>query len=113
VVIIGSGLLCWGLSNFISNTATAALLIPILTVIGVGMQTQLAALGGIQTLIIGIAISASLAMALPISTPPNALAHATGLIKQKEMVKAGLIAGVTGLVLGYAMLIILGVSGLL
>ncbi|MDR1594744.1 MAG: SLC13 family permease [Prevotellaceae bacterium] len=113
VVIIGSGLLCWGLSNFISNTATAALLIPILTVIGVGMQTQLAALGGIQTLIIGIAISASLAMALPISTPPNALAHATGLIKQKEMVKAGLIVGVTGLVLGYAMLIILGVSGLL
>jgi sodium-dependent dicarboxylate transporter 2/3/5 len=112
LVIIGSGLLCWVLSNFISNTATASLLIPILAVVGVGMQEQLAAIGGIQTLLIGIAISASLAMSLPISTPPNALAHATGLVEQKDMVKIGVIIGVIGLVIGYTLLVCLGISGL-
>jgi sodium-dependent dicarboxylate transporter 2/3/5 len=52
-------------------------------------------------------------MVLPISTPPNALAHATGMIKQKDMEKVGLIMGAIGLILGYAMLILLGSSGLL
>ena len=76
------------------------------------MQEQLAAIGGIQTLLIGIAISASLAMSLPISTPPNSLAHATGLVEQRDMVRIGLIVGAVGLVIGYAMLVFLGVSGL-
>jgi sodium-dependent dicarboxylate transporter 2/3/5 len=113
LVILGSGLLCLVLSTFISNTATAALLIPILAVVGVGMQNQLTAFGGIQPLIIGIAISAALAMSLPVSTPPNALAHATGMVKQSEMAKAGLIIGVIGFILGYAMLFLLGAAGLL
>jgi sodium-dependent dicarboxylate transporter 2/3/5 len=112
LVIVGSGILCWILSNFISHTATASLLIPILAVAGSGMQYRLDAVGGIQTLLIGIALSASLAMSLPISTPPNALAHATGLVEQKDMVKTGLIIGGLGLVLGYALLVFLGVSGL-
>ena len=52
-------------------------------------------------------------MILPISTPPNALAHATGMIEQKDMVKTGVIMGIIGLVLGYTMLIILGSFGLI
>ncbi|MDR1129926.1 MAG: SLC13 family permease, partial [Prevotellaceae bacterium] len=112
VVIIASGMLCWALSNFISNTATASLLIPILAVVGVGMREQLSALGGIPTLLIGIAISASLAMSLPVSTPPNALAHSTGMVEQTDMAKVGLIVGITGLVAGYAMLILVGIAGL-
>ncbi|MDR1338685.1 MAG: SLC13 family permease [Prevotellaceae bacterium] len=113
LVILGSGLLCLALSTFISNTATAALLIPILAVVGIGMQSQLRAFGGIQPLIIGIAISASLAMSLPVSTPPNALAHATGMVKQKDMAKAGLTVGLIGFILGYAMLFATGAAGLL
>ncbi len=107
LVIIGSGLICYLLSNFISNTATAALLVPILAVVGAGMTDSLAPLGGVSTLLIGIAIAASLAMVLPISTPPNALAHATGMIEQKDMVKTGLIMGIVGLIIGYTMLIVL------
>ncbi|MDD3062419.1 MAG: SLC13 family permease [Massilibacteroides sp.] len=113
LMILGSGLLCWIMANFISHTATASLLIPILAVVGTSMQDQLAAFGGIQTLLIGVALSSSLSMLLPISTPPNALAHATGLIEQKEMVKTGLFAGIIGLILGYILLITLGVHGLL
>ena len=113
LVIIGSGLICYLLSNFISNTATAALLVPILAVIGKGMGSALAPLGGVSALLIGIAIAASLAMILPISTPPNALAHATGMIEQKDMVKTGIIMGIIGLILGYTMLIILGSFGII
>lgn len=111
LIIIGSGLICWGLSTFISNTATAALLMPILAVVAKGMGDKLDPIGGGITLLMGIAISASLAMSLPISTPPNALAHSTGMVKQKEMAVTGLIIGVVGLAIGYTMLVLLGKSG--
>lgn len=112
LMIIGSGLLCYLLSNFISNTATAALLVPILTVVGTATAANLAPFGGISPLLIGIALSASLAMVLPISTPPNAIAHSTGLIQQNQMMKVGIIMGVIGMVAGYFLLITLGKMGI-
>ncbi len=110
-VLIGSGLICYTLSNFISNTATAALLVPILAVVGKSMTAELAPIGGVACLLIGIAIAASMAMVLPISTPPNALAYGTGMIEQQYMSKSGLVIGVVGLILGYCMLILLGSFG--
>ena len=110
-VVVGSGLICFGLSNVISNTATAALLVPIISIAGMSMGDNLDVVGGVSTLLIGLAISASMAMMLPISTPPNALAHATGMVSQGDFVKTGIIMGATGLVLGYAMLIFLGSAG--
>lgn len=112
-MIVGSGLLCYAMANFISHTATAALLVPILGTAGSGMMEQLAPMGGVSTLLIGVAIGSSLAMVLPISTPPNALAHATGMIEQKDMEKVGLIIGFVGLILGYTMLIFVGSTGLI
>lgn len=112
VVIIGSGLLCYLLANFISHTATAALFVPILAIAGTSMSDQLETFGGVSTLLIGVAICSSVAMVLPISTPPNALADATGFIQQKYMVKTGLIMGLIGLLLGYLVLIICGINGI-
>ncbi|MDE6348417.1 MAG: anion permease, partial [Bacteroides sp.] len=100
-------------ANFISHTATAALLVPILAIAGISMRESLMPLGGVSTLLIGVALGSSLAMILPISTPPNALAHATGMIEQKDMQKVGIIMGAIGLILGYAMLILLGSNGIL
>ena len=111
LVIIGSGIICYAMANFISHTATANLLVPILAVAGGSMSAQLAPLGGVSTLLIGVAIASSLGMVLPISTPPNAMAHATGLIEQKNMAKVGIIMGLIGLVIGYIMLIFLGSNG--
>ncbi len=105
VIMVVSGLVCFILSNFISNTATAALLIPILAVVCAGMGDTLAAIGGTETVIIGIAVAASCAMSLPISTPPNAIAYSTGLIQQTDMVKAGLTIGLISMVIGYGVLI--------
>ena len=115
VMVVGSGLICYAMANFISHTATASLLVPILAAVGASaaVATNLAPLGGVSTLLVGVAIGSSLGMVLPISTPPNAIAAATGMIDQKEMVKTGLIMGVLGLILGYGMLIVLGSSGLI
>ena len=114
VMVVGSGLICYLMANFISHTATANLLVPILAAVGASaaVATNLAPLGGVSTLLVGVAIGSSLGMVLPISTPPNAIAASTGMIEQKDMVKTGLIMGVVGLVLGYGMLIVLGSAGM-
>ena len=108
VILLASGIICYLLSNFISNTATAALLVPILAVVCKGKGNSLESIGGTPTVLIGIAVAASVAMTLPISTPPNAIAHSTGLVKQNEMMKIGLTMGIIGLVLGYLLLFFLG-----
>ncbi len=111
IMVIGSGLICYAMANFISHTATASLLVPILAVVGASVAGNLAPLGGVSTLLVGVAIGSSLGMVLPISTPPNAIAASTGMIEQKEMVKTGLIMGILGLLIGYVMLIVLGSAG--
>ena len=108
VILLVSGIICYLLSNFISNSATAALLMPILAVVCSGMGDKLSAIGGTPTVLIGIAVAASSAMVLPISTPPNALAFSTNLVKQNDMVKIGIIMGVISMVLGYGLLFLLG-----
>ena len=108
LVLIIAGIVCYFLSNFISNSATAALLIPILIVVAEGMadpaaanNAQFVALGGTQAMIIFIAVCASIAMLFPISTPPNAIASSTGMVESKDMTKVGLVIGAVGFVLGY------------
>ena len=108
VVMILAGLICFGFSNFISHSAATSLLVPVLGVIAGGLGASLEPYGGAQAMLVGIAIASSVSMILPISTPPNAIAHSTGFIEQKDMMKVGIIIGLLGLVLGYAMLIFIG-----
>ena len=108
IILLLSGLICYGLSNFISNSATAALLMPILTIVCAAMGDKLDAIGGTPTILIGVAIASSSAMVLPISTPPNALAYATNLVRQEDMAKTGIIVGILSMVLGYAILYLIG-----
>ena len=113
LILLLSGIICYALSNFISNSATAALLMPILAFVCGAMGDKLAAIGGTPTILIGVAIAASSAMVLPISTPPNALAYATNLVKQNDMAKIGLIIGIISMVFGYAMLYFVAKAGVL
>ncbi|MEM7550164.1 MAG: SLC13 family permease [Bacteroidota bacterium] len=106
-VIIGiSALLAAVMANFMSNTATANLLLPIMAALGVS-AAGLEALGGVKTLVLGVALAASMGMALPISTPPNALAHASGAFETKHMAKVGIVTGIIGLVLIFLFLYLL------
>lgn len=108
LILLLSGILCYILSNFISNSATAALLMPILAVVCSAMGDKLDIIGGIPTILIGVAIASSSAMVLPISTPPNALAFSTNLVNQKDMTKIGLIVGIISMAVGYGVLYVLG-----
>ena len=91
LILLMGGAICYLLSNFISNSATAALLMPILAIV-----------------LIGVAIAASSAMILPISTPPNALAFATGYVQQKDMAKMGILMGVISMILGFGLVYLMG-----
>ena len=108
LILVLSGIICYLLSNFISNSATAALLMPILAIVCGAMGDKLDAIGGTSTVLVGVAIAASSAMVLPISTPPNALAYATNLVTQKDMARIGLIVGIISMVLGYGVLYVIG-----
>lgn len=76
------------LTEFTSNTATAALMTPIFISVAEGLGLPPVSLAAI------VACSASCAFMLPIATPPNAIVFSTGYIKQSEMVKVGFILNV-------------------
>ncbi len=107
-VIVISGLICWVLSTFISNTAAAAMLMPIMVVVGTDIEHNLTDMGGIIVLLVGVGLSASYAMALPISTPPNGIAYATGKVTTKQMALVGVIVGMFSLALTYLILFTAG-----
>ncbi|TCK70967.1 DASS family sodium-coupled anion symporter [Lonepinella koalarum] len=77
------------LTEFTSNTASAALLVPIF--ISIAEALGMAPIG--LALIIGL--GASCAFMLPVATPPNAIVFGTGEVKQSEMVKVGFILNLT------------------
>lgn len=70
------------LSNLMSNTATANILVPLGMALMVGSEPLIA---------LPIAMSASAAMCLPIATPPNALVFANGRLRGKDFYGIGLI----------------------
>ncbi len=73
------------LSNVMSsNTATAAMLVPI----GTGMVGP----EEVPLVAIGIALGCSAAMILPVSTPPNAIVYSTGRLKARDFLVPGLIS---------------------
>lgn len=106
-LLVGCGVICLFMANFMSHSATAALLVPILIVVGVNCADNLAPLGGVTALLVAVAFASSLGMSMPISTPPNALAHATGYVDTNGMAKSGIALGVIGLVLVYLMMFVL------
>ncbi|MGN0865474.1 MAG: SLC13 family permease [Akkermansia sp.] len=112
MLMVGAGSICLFMATFMSHTATASLLMPILaavagTMVGAGVMDNAGAIG----LLCAIAFSSSLGMALPISTPPNALAYATGLVEQKGMAVSGTILCLTGLVLTFVLMYVLNNCG--
>lgn len=91
------------MSTLMSNTATANLLMPIalgLAGAGVGMADPdaPAVLVPMQAGL-AVALGASLAMGLPVSTPPNAVSFAAGGLTVKDFLRMGTVVGVVGIVL--------------
>ena len=104
VLMVGCGFICLFMANFMSHTSTASLLVPIFIVVAVSCKDNLAPLGGVTSLMVAVAFASSLGMCLPISTPPNALAHATGYTDTRGMAVTGIVMGLGGLVLSWVMM---------
>ncbi|MDC9590574.1 DASS family sodium-coupled anion symporter [Xenorhabdus sp. XENO-10] len=85
VIIVAIATFIIFLTEFTSNTASAALLVPIFATVAEALGMPVMAL----TMIIGI--GASCAFMLPVATPPNAIVYGSGYIKQIEMVKVGIV----------------------
>lgn len=90
------------LSNFMSNTATVSVVLPVAVALLPGRELEMC-------LILGL--SASCALLLPVSTPPNAVAFSTGEIQTRDLRPGGLLVGLLGpaLIIAWVLLI----SGLL
>ena len=86
------------LSNFMSNTATISLILPVSVTLLPGRELEMC-------LILGL--SASCALLLPVSTPPNAVAFSTGEIQTSDFRAGGLLIGLLGpvVIVAWVMLI--------
>ncbi len=76
------------MTELMSNTATTAIFAPIL------MSTAITLNIPPTELIIPIALASSCAFMLPVATPPNAIVYGTGFIKQKFMLRAGILLNI-------------------
>ncbi|OOH99931.1 Anion transporter [Vibrio sp. OULL4] len=76
------------LTEFASNTASAALLVPVFATIAEALGLSPVILSAL------IAVAASCAFMLPVATPPNAIVFGTGHIKQKEMMRIGFVLNI-------------------
>jgi len=72
------------LSEFASNTAAAALMVPIFG--AMARQMGLSA----ELLVVVVGLAASFGFALPVATPPNAMVFGTGMVTQRRMLRAGM-----------------------
>ncbi|MEC6897149.1 DASS family sodium-coupled anion symporter [Photobacterium piscicola] len=84
LTILGVAIFVVFLTEFASNTASAALLVPVFATVAEALGVSPIVLSAL------IAISASCAFMLPVATPPNAIVFSTGYIKQSEMMRVGL-----------------------
>jgi sodium-dependent dicarboxylate transporter 2/3/5 len=93
VLVIAVTTLIIFLTELTSNTATAAMVMPILTAVAIGLgQNPL-------LLIVPAAIAASCAFMLPVATPPNAIVFGSGYVTIPQMVRSGFGLNILGIVL--------------
>lgn len=96
VLILAVSTLIIFLTELTSNTATSAMVMPILSAVAIGLgQSPL-------LLVIPAAIAASCAFMLPVATPPNAIVFGSGYVTIPQMVKSGVGLNVIGIIITVA-----------
>ena len=92
VLIIAVATLIIFLTELTSNTATSAMVMPILAAVAIGLgQNPL-------LLVVPAAIAASCAFMLPVATPPNAIVFGSGYVTIPQMAKSGFGLNIIGVV---------------
>mgnify|MGYP000577169400 CR=1 FL=1 len=90
------------MTELMSNVALVAVLAPVVAGIAIGLNTP------ILNVLIPVTMASSCAFMLPMATPPNAIVFASGYVKVKEMVKAGIVLNIiaVGLLILYYQFVI-------
>jgi len=92
LLIIAVATLIIFLTELTSNTATSAMVMPILAAVAIGLgQNPL-------LLVVPAAIAASCAFMLPVATPPNAIVFGSGYVTIPQMAKSGFGLNIIGIV---------------
>jgi sodium-dependent dicarboxylate transporter 2/3/5 len=90
------------LGELASNTAVAAVFLPVAGAVAVGMTAAPVAL------MLPLAMAASLGFMLPVATPPNAIAYGSGLVSAQQMLRVGAMLDVISIVIFAAVAMTLG-----
>lgn len=80
------------LSEFASNVATIQLALPVIATLAISLE-----INSIY-LMVPATLAASMGFMLPVATAPNTIVYATKLVRPKEMLKAGIIMDVIGII---------------
>ena len=83
-------IMAFAITQFTSNTSTAAMLAPL--IVGIGRELGIGA-GGVAFAVVSSALAASFALMFPVSTPPNAIVYGSGYIRMNRMALVGLLIG--------------------
>jgi len=78
-------------SNFMSNTAATNIMLPLVVALVSSLGSSV-----VSFMVISVALCASCAMILPVSTPPNAIAFSSGKLFSKDFILIGLVSAVVG-----------------
>ena len=87
------------MTEFTSNTATAATFLPIMAGVAIGIGLSANGNQNILLLTIPVALAATCAFMLPVATPPNAIAFGSGYVKIGDMIRGGVWLNIIGVVL--------------
>lgn len=90
------------LGELASNTAVAAISLPVAGAAAIGLGQEPLAL------VLPVALAASLGFALPVATPPNAIVYGSGAVTAREMLRTGLTLDVVAIIATYVLAMILG-----
>lgn len=93
LLVVATCVVTMVLTEFMSNTASAATLIPIMATTGVAVGLSPLALA------LPTALAAACAFMMPACTPPNAIAVGSKFIRPHELLRAGWPMSLTGIVL--------------
>lgn len=92
LLVVAVGLVVLVLTEFTSNTATAATFLPLVGAMAIGL--------GIDQMLLAVpvALAATSAFMMPVATPPNAIAYGSGYVSMGNMVRAGIWLNIIALV---------------
>lgn len=99
VILITSIAMMVFLTEISSNTGSAAILVPVMFALSDQFSPSFA-----YAMVFGIGLAANCAFMLPIATPPNALVYGTGFIKQKQMLKTGMMLNIFSIAIIFVLL---------